>query len=139
MPSLAHEIAVARLDRDPSLLPALAEKLLGKRPRGRHRPVDSTVRFVEPAEIRPDLILGRGRRGPWDAIEVPPNPTVVAAAPLYGRASRRNQGRIAARRTGQTPPEPSRPVTLKKEGPTSSLLRGPPPAPHRPPRDAAPP
>jgi hypothetical protein len=35
-----------------------------------HRPVDSTVRFVEPAEVRPDLILGRGRRGPWDAIEV---------------------------------------------------------------------
>ncbi len=70
MPSRAHEIPVARLSEDPSLLPALAEKLLGRRARGRPRPIDSTVRFVDPAEIRPDLILGRGKRGPWDAVEV---------------------------------------------------------------------
>jgi hypothetical protein len=70
MPSLAHEIAVTRLVRDPSLLYALAEKILGKRPPARPSPVDSTVRFVDPAEVRPDLILARGRRGPWDAIEV---------------------------------------------------------------------
>jgi hypothetical protein len=70
MASLVHEIAVTRIDQDPSLLPALAEKLLGRRPRGKLRPVDSTVRFVDPAEVRPDLILGRGKRGPWDAIEI---------------------------------------------------------------------
>ena len=69
MPSPAHEIAVARLTRDPSLLPALAEKL-GKPPPAGHRPVDSTVRFAEPSEVRPDLILAQGKRGPWNAIEV---------------------------------------------------------------------
>src|SRR5579863_611015 len=70
MPSPAHEIAVGRLVRDPSLLPALAKKLLRKRLRAKLRPVDSTVRFLDPAEVRPDLLLAGGRRGPWDAIEV---------------------------------------------------------------------
>ena len=69
MPSAAHEIAVARLSRDPSLLSLLAQKL-GKPPPARLRPVDSTVRFVDPAEVRPDIILASGKRGPWDAIEV---------------------------------------------------------------------
>jgi hypothetical protein len=70
MPSRIHEIAVARLTGDPSLLPALIEKLLGKRLRPKLRPVDSTARFAEPAEIRPDIILAHGKRGPWNAIEV---------------------------------------------------------------------
>jgi hypothetical protein len=70
MPSLAHEIAVARLARDTSLVHALAEKLLGKPPPARPRPVDSTVRFIDPEEVRPDLVLARGKRGPWDAIEI---------------------------------------------------------------------
>ena len=69
MPSPAHEIAVARLSREPSLLALLAQKL-GKPPPARLRPVDSTVRFVDPAEVRPDIILASGKRGPWDAIEV---------------------------------------------------------------------
>jgi hypothetical protein len=69
MPSLAHEIAVARLARDPTLLSSLAEKL-GKPPPAGHRLADSTVRFVDPIEVRPDLILAHGKRGPWDAIEV---------------------------------------------------------------------
>jgi hypothetical protein len=69
MPSRAHEIPVALLSRDPSLLAALAKKL-GKPPPAGHRPVDSTVRFADPAEIRPDLILACGKRGPWSAIEV---------------------------------------------------------------------
>jgi hypothetical protein len=34
------------------------------------RPADSTVRFVAPEEVRPDLIFARGKRGPWHAIEV---------------------------------------------------------------------
>jgi hypothetical protein len=38
-------------------------------PAGR-RLADSTVRFVEPIEVRPDIILAHGKRGPWDAIEV---------------------------------------------------------------------
>jgi hypothetical protein len=70
MPSPAHEIAVARLAGDTSLVHALAEKLLGKPPPARPRPVDSTVRFIDPEEVRPDLVLARGKRGPWDAIEV---------------------------------------------------------------------
>jgi hypothetical protein len=69
MPSRVHEIAVARLRRDPGLLSALAKKL-GKPPPAGHPPVDSTVRFADPAEIRPDIILARGKRGPWSAIEV---------------------------------------------------------------------
>jgi hypothetical protein len=69
MPSPVHEIPVARLVRDPALLPALAEALLGRRPSLR-RPIDSTVRIADPEEVRPDLILARGRRGPWDAVEV---------------------------------------------------------------------
>jgi hypothetical protein len=70
MPSRAHEIAVDCLTRDPSLLPALAEKLLGRRLRSKLRPVDSTARFAEPSEVRPDVILAQGTRGPWNAIEV---------------------------------------------------------------------
>jgi hypothetical protein len=69
MASPTHEIAVARLSRDPSLLPLLA-RTLGKPPPGKLRVVDSTVRFVDPAEVRPDLLLARGKRGPWNAIEV---------------------------------------------------------------------
>jgi hypothetical protein len=69
MPSRAHEIPVACLSRDPSLLSALAKKL-GKPPPAGHRPVDSTVRIADPAEVRPDIILARGKRGPWSAIEI---------------------------------------------------------------------
>src|SRR4051812_23126953 len=70
MPSPVHEIAVARLSRDPSLLSALAEKLLGRTLPPELRPVDSALRLANPEEIRPDLILSRGRRGPWDVVEV---------------------------------------------------------------------
>jgi hypothetical protein len=69
MPSPVHEIPVARLAPAPALLPALAEKLLGRR-LPRRRPIDSTVRVADPEEVRPDLILARGKRGPWDAVEV---------------------------------------------------------------------
>src|SRR4051812_49038859 len=70
MPSAVHEIAVARLSQDPSLLPSLAEKLLGRPPPRVLRPVDSALRLANPEEVRPDLILARGKRGPWDAVEV---------------------------------------------------------------------
>ena len=70
MPSAIHEIAVARLGQDPALLPALAEKLLG-RPAPAALPLaDSTVRLADPEEVRPDLILAEGPRGPWNVIEV---------------------------------------------------------------------
>ena len=62
MPSPAHEIAVARLARDPSLLSALAEKLLDRPVPARASPADSTVRVAEPAEVRPDLVLAEGER-----------------------------------------------------------------------------
>jgi hypothetical protein len=69
MSTSAHEIAAARLTRDPSLLPILAGKLTSRRPSAR-RPADSTVRLANPAEVRPDLLFGHGRRGPWDAVEL---------------------------------------------------------------------
>ena len=70
MPSLIHEIAVARLGQDPTLLHAIAEKLRGLPPPAVLRPVDSAVRLANPEEVRPDLVLATGKRGPWDAIEV---------------------------------------------------------------------
>ena len=70
MPSLVHEIAVARLSRAPSLLHVLAERLLGKAPPAALRPVDSVIRLANPEEIHPDLVLATGKRGPWDAVEV---------------------------------------------------------------------
>jgi hypothetical protein len=68
MPSPPHEIAVATISADPTLLSALAERLLGKR-LPRLPPLDSTVRLANPDEIRPDLLLARPKK-PWVALEV---------------------------------------------------------------------
>lgn len=70
MPSSAHEIAVARLRDDPSLLALLAERLLGRPlPHPLHL-ADSNIRLANPIEIRPDLLFAYGKRGPWHAVEV---------------------------------------------------------------------
>lgn len=70
MPSSAHEIAVARLRDDPSLLALLAERLLGRPlPHPLHL-ADSNIRLANPVEIRPDILFAHGKRGPWHAVEV---------------------------------------------------------------------
>jgi hypothetical protein len=70
MPSLAHEIAVARLAEDPALLALLAKKLLDRTLSGRRQAVSSTVQLANPEEVRPDILLADGATGPWDAVEV---------------------------------------------------------------------
>ena len=56
MPSRAHEIPVALLSRDPSLLAALAKKL-GKPPPAGHRPVDSTGKNGTRVRLEPIVLL----------------------------------------------------------------------------------
>src|SRR3974390_1350028 len=68
MPSRRHEVLVVMLREQPELLPALVQKLTGRTlPRGLS-PVDSTVRFVKTAEVRPDLLLA-GEQD-WAIVEV---------------------------------------------------------------------
>jgi hypothetical protein len=57
MPGTAHEVLIVALREQPSLLGVLVAKLTGiSLPRG-FKPVDSVVRFVKTAEVRPDLLF----------------------------------------------------------------------------------
>lgn len=69
MPSAAHEALVAALDERPELLALLVEKLLGQRLPGPLTSADSTLRFADPDEVRPDLVL-RAPDGAWVIVEV---------------------------------------------------------------------
>ena len=74
MPASPHEVLVATLREQPSLLVALVHALTGRALAPGLEPVDSTVRFVKVAEVRPDVLLAHARR--WALVEVQnaPNP-----------------------------------------------------------------
>ena len=59
MPSAAHEVLIQALREDPSLLAALVDALTGRTLPAGLTPVDSTIRFVKTAEVRPDLLLSQ--------------------------------------------------------------------------------
>jgi hypothetical protein len=68
MPSRRHEVLVVMLREQPELLAALVQKLTGHTLSPGLSPVDSTVRFVKTAEVRPDLVLA-GEKD-WAIVEV---------------------------------------------------------------------
>src|SRR5215510_6331856 len=68
MPSTPHEVMVAALREQPTLLPLLVRALTGRTMAQNLKPVDSTVRFVKVAEFNPDLLFAREPQ--WAVIEV---------------------------------------------------------------------
>lgn len=68
MPSRRHEVLVTMLHEQPELLTALLQTLTGHTLPPGLAPVDSTTRFVQTAEVRPDLLLA-GERA-WAIVEV---------------------------------------------------------------------
>jgi hypothetical protein len=68
MPGRRHEVLVAILREQPELLSALVQKLTGHALRPNLSPVDSTARFVQTAEVRPDILLAEGND--WAVVEV---------------------------------------------------------------------
>ena len=69
MPGSAHDVLLVALREQPTLLGALVEKLTGTPlPRGL-TPVDSAVRFVKTAEVRPDLYVQRQDKQ-WAIVEL---------------------------------------------------------------------
>jgi hypothetical protein len=74
MPGTAHEVLIVALREQPSLLGVLVAKLTGiLLPRG-FKPVDSVVRFVKTAEVRPDLLFFLKRRKRWVIVELQGRP-----------------------------------------------------------------
>lgn len=69
MPAPAHEVPLQLLHEHPALLAALLEKLGGRVPEGTLEPVDTNLRFADPAEVRPDLVF-RAQRPPWLLVEL---------------------------------------------------------------------
>ena len=65
----AHQILVTALSERPELLGDLLERLLGRAAPAGWQRVDSTVRFVVPDEVRPDLLFVHPP-DPWLAAEV---------------------------------------------------------------------
>ena len=64
-----HEVLVAAMHESPDLVNALVVALRGvDLPEGLE-PVDSTVRFVKTAEVRPDVLFAKDR-GPWAIVEL---------------------------------------------------------------------
>jgi len=70
MPSLAHEIAVARIRDQPRIFSLLTRVVTHRPMDSGSRPADTAQRLANPAEVRPDVLLASGRHGPWDAVEV---------------------------------------------------------------------
>ena len=70
MPGAVHESIVALLCDHPEWLDALLVRT-GHEPLpvGLRR-IDSTQRLVDPVELRPDLLMAEGEKGPWVAIEI---------------------------------------------------------------------
>ncbi len=69
MPSPAHEVPLQLLHDHPALLATLLEKLGGRAPEGMLRPVDTNLRFADPAEVRPDLVFV-AERPRWLLVEL---------------------------------------------------------------------
>jgi hypothetical protein len=63
-----HDVLVATLREQPTLLAALVHALTGRTLAPGLEPVDSTVRFVKVAEVRPDVLLAQDQR--WAIVEV---------------------------------------------------------------------
>jgi hypothetical protein len=84
MLSPCHEIPVVFLAGEPWLLSALAQKLLGKALPGALVRDDSTVRFGNAREIRPDLVFTATDCAEWVALEVQlrPDPRKVHGWPV---------------------------------------------------------
>src|SRR5580692_6189552 len=57
MPGIPHEVMVAMLREQPSVLAALVQVLTGRTLVSGLAPDDSTVRFVKTAEVRPDILF----------------------------------------------------------------------------------
>ena len=72
MPGSAHEVLLASIHDRPALLEALLTRMRGASLPPGLAPVDSNVRFVKAAEVRPDLLLaGEGEAcGPWAIVEL---------------------------------------------------------------------
>jgi len=68
MPGTPHEVMVAALREQPTLLPALVQVLTGRTMTPGLEPVDSTVRFVKVAEFNPDLLFAS--EPGWTLVEV---------------------------------------------------------------------
>ena len=69
MPGSAHEVLLASIHDRPEILAALVAKLRGASLPLGLAPVDSNVRFVEPAEMRPDLLF-TGEHSAWTILEL---------------------------------------------------------------------
>ncbi len=93
MPSAAHQIAIQLLSEQPELINELTEKVLGRSLAGPVRVVDSTARFIETEEARPDLIVDIDST--WAAIEVQNKVDFEKAARWHVMVS------IRAHQTGQ--------------------------------------
>jgi hypothetical protein len=69
MPGAAHEILLLALREQPSLLATLLARLTGRPGPASLKTSDSTLRFADVKEVRPDLVL-RARGLPWLMLEV---------------------------------------------------------------------
>lgn len=70
MPGAPHETMVMLLREHPAWLGALMEVLSGRKLPGSLVPVDSALRVVDPAEVRPDLVLVAADQSAWVLVEV---------------------------------------------------------------------
>ena len=64
-----HEVLVAAMHDSPDLVSALVAALRGVALPAGLTPVDSTVRFVKTAEVRPDVLFAK-ERGAWAIVEL---------------------------------------------------------------------
>lgn len=70
MPGPVHEMMVVILGEHPEWLEELLRCVgRGELPEGLTR-IDSVVHLVDPAELRPDLLFGRGKKGYWLGVEI---------------------------------------------------------------------
>jgi hypothetical protein len=69
MPTAAHESAVSKLHDHPALLSKLVRKVFHAALDPHLKPIDATLRFANPQEVRPDLVF-LGRRPRWLIVEL---------------------------------------------------------------------
>ena len=69
MPTAAHESAVSKLHDHPDLLSQLVRKVFHAALDPHLKPIDATLRFANPQEVRPDLVFV-GRRPRWLIVEL---------------------------------------------------------------------
>jgi hypothetical protein len=69
VPGKPHEVLIVALREQPALLGTLVAALSGGRLARGLVPSDTAIRFVKPAEVRPDILFRRGRRR-WTLVEV---------------------------------------------------------------------